>query len=86
MLLLARRACLCGVISLSAERTFCTQASSWGWKTNEPERMEREEATLFRKLVFRAVAEDEISVTKGAELLRMPVSTIIESCHFPPVE
>ena len=85
-MLLARRARTCGVISVSAERTFCTQATSWGWKTNEPERMEREDATLFRKLVFRAVSEDEISVSKGAELLRMPVDKIIESCHFPSVE
>ena len=45
--------------------------------------MEREEATLFRQLVFRAVSEDEISVSKGAELLRMPVSVLIRSCHFP---
>lgn len=48
--------------------------------------MEREEATLFRQLVFRAVSEDEISVSKDAELLRMPVSVLIRSCHFPFVE
>lgn len=86
MLLLAKRACICGVISVSAERSFYIQASSWGWKKKEPERIEREDATLFRQLVFRAVSEDEISATKGAELLHMPISIIIQSCHFSSVE
>lgn len=86
MWLLAKRASICGVISKSAEKIFYMKASSWGWKTDEPMHIAQEEATLFRQLVFRAVSEDEISVSKGAELLRMPVSEIIQSCHFPAVE
>lgn len=49
-LLLARRARICGVISVSAERAFCTHASSWGWKTNEPERMSEKKLRFFVSL------------------------------------
>ena len=46
-------------------------------------RIEKEKATLFEQLVFRAVSENEISVQKGAELLAMPFAYVNERCfHF----
>jgi len=43
-----------------------------GWRTIEPgEPYPREEPKLFSQLVFRALAEDLISESKGAELLRV---------------
>ena len=48
-----------------------------GWRTEEPRPLERTECpTRFRRLCLRALAENEISVSKAAELLRLTVSKI----------
>jgi Zn-dependent peptidase ImmA (M78 family)/DNA-binding XRE family transcriptional regulator len=45
-----------------------------GWHRNEPcEDLPREEPRLFQRLVFHALAEDLISESKAAELLRLPL-------------
>ena len=47
------------------------------WRTEEPRPLERTESpTRFRRLCLRALAENEISQSKAAELLRMRVSEI----------
>ena len=47
------------------------------WRTEEPRPLKRtEDATRFRRLCLRALAENEISESKAAELLRLPVSEI----------
>ena len=47
------------------------------WRTEEPSPLERtESATRFRRLCLRALAENEISESKAAELLRLRVSEI----------
>ncbi len=47
------------------------------WRTEEPRPLERtESATRFRRLCLRALAENEISESKAAELLRLRVSEI----------
>ena len=47
------------------------------WRTDEPCPLEREESpTRFRRLCLRALAENEISESKAAELLRLRVSEI----------
>lgn len=47
------------------------------WKTKEPEPMKREQGrTRFLRLCLRALAEDDISQSKAAELLRLKVSEI----------
>ena len=47
------------------------------WKTDEPEPLEKgESSTRFRRLCLRALAENEISESKAAELLRLPVTEI----------
>lgn len=82
MFLLAKRARICDIISANAERRFYIEASRMGWRTGEPERFPREVPQLFKQLVCRAVCENEISPQKGAELLRMPIGTLMECCSF----
>ena len=48
-----------------------------GWRTKEPRPLERTESpNRFRRLCLRALAENEISMSKAAELLRLRVSEI----------
>lgn len=48
-----------------------------GWRREEPSPLERGEPTRrFRRLCFRALAEEAISESKAAELLGLPVSEI----------
>lgn len=59
---LARRACLCGIVSESAEKRFHVEAKNMGWTEKEPEWVSRETSSLFEQLVCRAICEDEISL------------------------
>lgn len=74
--MLVKRAQLSGIIKNSAAKDFYIRAG----RRNEPARIPREEPTLFRQLVFRAVSEGEISVQKGAELLRQPYDYVAGRC------
>lgn len=49
---------------------------------NEPFRIDKEEPTLLRQLVFRPVAEDEISIQKGAELLKTTYDDVSSHCNY----
>lgn len=80
MYLLVKRAALCGIITKSTEKDFYIKAGRAGWKKNEPVRTENEAPFLFDLLVFRAVSEEEISVQKGAELLKKPYTYVAEHC------
>ena len=82
MMLLAKRAELCHIISSAVAKDFFVNASIHHWRTNEPSRIEAEIPTLFEQLVCRAVNEEEISLQRGAELLRIPYSQIVEQCCF----
>ena len=85
MYLLVKRAELCQVISPAVEKDFYIHASKAGWKSDEPSRIEKESPTLFNQLVYRAVNEEEISVQRGAELLKVPYEEVLEMCSFPEV-
>ncbi len=82
MLLLVKRAQIAHIISAELAKDFFIKASQWGWRTNEPSRMERERPMLFQQLVLRAVNEKEISIQKGAELLQMPYDEVLPHCCF----
>lgn len=82
MFLLVKRAQLSGVISKSVAKEFYVRASSAGWRKNEPVRIDKENPTLFEQLVYRAVNENEISMQKGAELLRISYDEIFSHCCF----
>ena len=85
MMLLAKRAEVCRIISGQVAKDFYIKASKAGWRTAEPPRIEREKPALFEQLVYRAVNEEEISVQRGAELLKVPFDTVLTMCHFSEV-
>ncbi len=80
MYLLVKRAALCGIITSSIEKDFYIKAGKAGWKKNEPIRTEPEVPFLFELLVFRAVSENEITVQKGAELLKQSYDFVASHC------
>jgi Zn-dependent peptidase ImmA (M78 family) len=72
-------------ISVISESTlvYAFQSIARGWRTQEPEELEsenergqRERARRFERLCYRALAEGLISLTKAAELLRLPASEV----------
>lgn len=82
MYLLVKRAQLSGIISASLAKEFYIAASSAGWRKNEPVRIEKEKPTLFEQLVYRAVNENDISMQRGAELLKISYDEIASHCCF----
>jgi Zn-dependent peptidase ImmA (M78 family)/DNA-binding XRE family transcriptional regulator len=82
MYLLVKRAQLSRIISDSLAKQFYIHGSKVGWRKNEPSRIEKEDPTLFKQLVFRAVNEKEISMQRGAELLKIPYDEIVDHCYF----
>lgn len=82
MYLLVKRAQLSSIISKEVEQNFYIRANQYGWRKKEPTRIEAEKPFLFEQLVYRAVNEQEISVQRGAELLQMPYTKVVEQCCF----
>lgn len=82
MLMLAKRAELSNVINLSAAKHFYMIASRLGWRKSEPTRIEPEIPSLFEQLVYRAINENEISIQRGAELLKLPYNIVAKNCCF----
>ena len=65
-----------GIINEATLRTIFRGIGS-SWRSEEPAPLEREELPKrFRRLCLRALAENEISDSKAAELLRLRVSDI----------
>ena len=65
-----------GIINEATLRTIFRGIGS-SWRSEEPHPLDREELpTRFRRLCLRALAENEISDSKAAELLRLRVSEI----------
>ncbi|MFA7672717.1 MAG: XRE family transcriptional regulator [Clostridia bacterium] len=85
MFMLVKRAQLLGIISKSSAQMFYVKAAKDGWRKNEPPRIDKEDPTLFKQLVYRAINENEISIQKGAELLRIPYNEIVTNCCFNEV-
>lgn len=80
MFLLVKRANICRIISDTAAKDFYIRASRAGWRKAEPERTAKERPGLFSQLVYRAVCENDITVQKGAELLKQPYETVQKQC------
>lgn len=86
MYLLVKRASLVGIVSDSVAKDFYIRANKAKWKKEEPRRVRSvEEPMLFKQLVYRAVNEAGISIQKGAELLRIPVSEMEKFCGLMEV-
>jgi len=63
--------------------TYAFQTVARGWRTQEPyelepgeERGQRERPLRFERLCYRALAEDLVSLSKAAELLRIPLPRV----------
>lgn len=83
MFLLVKRARLCNIINDSVEKTFYINAGKAGWRKHEPDwGYISEKPNLFRQLVYRAVTESEISIQKGAELLKTSYDSVAEACFI----
>lgn len=82
MLLLFMRAKIAGIITKNEYSDIMIGASRMGWRKDEPSRIAEEKATLFEQLTYRAVAEGEVSVQKGAELLERPFSEVERVCYL----
>lgn len=83
MMLLAKRAQLSNIITASSAKDFYVLASKLGWRKNEPSRIKNKEVPLlFEQLVYRAINENEISIQRGAELLKKSYQTVIHDCCF----
>jgi Zn-dependent peptidase ImmA (M78 family)/transcriptional regulator with XRE-family HTH domain len=75
-----RRACSLELITQSTYTNFCVVTSKWGWRSGGEPGDDRyvgcESDGRFRQLVRRAVAEESISLSKGAALLGEPLSAV----------
>jgi Zn-dependent peptidase ImmA (M78 family)/DNA-binding XRE family transcriptional regulator len=78
-----------GIITEST-LTYAFQSYARGWRTQEPEELEknnergvRERPCRFERLCYRALAEELISLTKAAELLRSPLEQVEEGLKGP---
>lgn len=85
MMLLVKRAEILGIVSHSTALKFYIAASQHHWRTNEPSRIEKEKPSLLEQLVYRAVSEQDISIQKGAELLKMPYNLVADICDYVEV-
>jgi len=69
-----------GLISDSGYKSFCFKASQWGWrKTGESGNnlwRGTEKEMRFRQLIYRLVTEEQISLSKGAALLGVPMTEL----------
>ena len=82
MMMLVTRAQKLGIVSGGVAKSFFINASRWGWKKNEPSRINAEDSFLFQQLVYRAVNEEEISVSRGSELLKIPYQSVLRNCSI----
>lgn len=75
-----RRALSLGLITEPTYTRFCVITSQWGWRSRGEPGDDRyagcESDGRFRQLVRRAVAEETISLSKGASLLGEPLSAV----------
>lgn len=79
--LLAKRASQAGILSDGAARDFYIKANKVHWRTDEPEwNIKKEESTLFKQLVLRAVIEEGLGIQRAAELLKVPSADIEKNC------
>lgn len=73
------------IISSTVAQGFFKKASKAHWRTNEPSRIAKTQPTLFCRLVYRAINEEDVSITRGAELLRLPYAEVEANCGLMEV-
>ena len=76
-----------GVINGSTFKTLFEEFKRLGWRDppyKEPIEIPKESTDRFRRLCFRALAEEAISESKAAELLGCRVRDLMDSVYLPP--
>ncbi len=81
MQMLVKRAQLLHIINDALYKAFMIDVSKEGGRKNEPSRIPKETTDLFEQLVLRAIGEEEISISKGAELLRISYHDMMQMMH-----
>lgn len=82
MFLLVKRANQIGIFNDALTTDFYIKSSKMGWRKNEPSRIQFEQSNLFEQLTYRAINEQEISLQKGAELLKIPYDVLEHRCSL----
>lgn len=80
MYMLVRQANNRGIVNDYVANNFRISANKAGWGKNEPSRINGEVPSLFHQLVYRAVSEREITIQKGAEMLRESYEKVEKEC------
>ena len=75
------RAYQTGVIGKSTCESLQKWMSKQGYRKDEKSGIQPEESHLLERLTVRAVAEEEITVSKAAELLERSVTEVRELCY-----
>lgn len=84
MALALRRLKDLNLITDAGYQSMSIQFSAKGWRTSEPEPLLPEQPRRFESLVYRALAEDLISLPRAAELMRCNVADVDPSLsHLP---
>lgn len=69
------RANVCGIVNTNFTKQFFTMMKDNGWKIDEPVDFEgHEESGRFEQLVYRALSEELISISKAAALKNMSLA------------
>jgi len=77
-----------GIINQSLYKHLFDEFDAQGWRRppyKEPQPIEQIHSTRFKRLCFRALAEDVISEAKAAELLDTSVQQLNQELDYPPV-
>lgn len=70
-----------GIISESTCKHLFIEISKRGWRKAEPEALPSEHPTRLKRLCFRAVVEQALSIERAAELLGVPTSQLSEEMN-----
>jgi len=74
-----KRASNLGLVTQGRYKTYCIVAAKNGWRVNEPGRwIGDEKSSRFEPLVLRALAQELISTSKAAGLLKVSLPELGE--------
>lgn len=80
-----KRASNLGLISEGRYKTFCIVSATNGWRTKDPGKwIGEEESHRFKPLVLRALAQELITTSKAASLLKISLPDLGEA--YKPFE
>ena len=70
------RAKICGIISENYAKQFLLLVRKHNWNDNKPVAyLGLEQSNRFEQLLFRALVEDQISITKAASLMNLSLAS-----------